>query len=485
MQRLLLILACWMTFSAAAQQIQTSMPIDFNVRNEGVNILALYKGTIYTHLFDRSTHRIAAFRENLGLKWDKYLPVDTRHFRVEEVFFEQGHFIGLYTEKVKGNRLIKGQVYHPNLDSIGEKVPIDSIVGKFARATPELEVQFSQDRKLMAIYYLEEIFDQEDILHYTICTPQLEVKDRGNVSIPTKDARSSFHDLLISNSGEVFVVTADFKDSGKDHATQYLVQRSGMQFIADSTYAVSPGANRFLNNTQFKIDNANQTLVITGFYAEDYRQPVHAEGLYFLVLDLAKNEVKTASFQAFPTEFIAKIKGVRNPKRANKLYTFLIDDVILRQDGGALVVAESYYRTYRANAPMYDIYGMPMRSETTISYHFDEIIVVSLHPDGTMHWKNILIKSQNSTGDFGRHGSYALLNTGKYLLFLFNDDLNTRTNVVQYAIDGSGTLSRDIILNSRKYDVYVLPQFGQQISARSIVMPSIRKNELRLLKVDY
>lgn len=485
MQRFFTLLLFWLSLPAVAQQVNTSMPIDFNVRNEGVSILAEHNGTIYVHLFNRSEHRIAAFRENLGLKWDKYLPVDLRQYEVEEVLFEKGHFIGLYTEKVKGGRLVVGQRYDYNLDSVAPKIRIDSIEGKFARATPEVQIQFSQNRQLMAIYYIEEVFDDDDILHYTLLTPSLAVVGKNYVRIPTDDTRSEFHELLVRNDGEVFVITADFKDSGKDHAKRYLIQRSSRNFAKDSTYYVSAGQNRFLNNMRFRIDNTNRTLVTTGFYTEDYRQPVNAEGLYFLVLDLDNNKVLTSSFQEFPTEFIAKIKGVRNPKRADKLYTFLIDDVILRQDGGALVVAESYYRTYRANAPMYDIYGMPMRSETTISYHFDEIIVVSLHPDGQMHWKNILIKSQNSTGDFGRYGSYAIMNTGKYLLFLFNDDLNTRTNVVQYAIDGSGTMDRDILLNSRKYDVYLLPQFGKQISARSIVMPSIRKNELRLLKVDY
>ncbi len=468
-----------------AQRIKTSLPLDFNVRNESVQILGQHQNTIFVHLFDRSDHQIAAFRDNLGLKWDKQMPFDTRDFSLEELLFEEGKFIAFYLERVRGGRLIKGQLYDSNLDSIAPKVKLDSIEGKFARTVPEPQFQLSQDRQQVVVYYIEEQFNDNDILHYTRLNRELDILEQGIAAIPTQESRHTFHELLVSNTGEVYIITAEYKDSGRDHASRYRILRSENNFISDSTLFVSPGQDRFLNNTVFKIDNANDHLVVTGFYADDFRQPAHAEGLFFLVIDLNSLEALSTSFQAFPTEFIAKIKGVRNPKRADKLYTFLIDEVILRQDGGALVVAESYYRTYRANAPMYDIYGMPMRSGTTITYHFDEIIVLSIHPDGEMHWKNILIKSQSSTGDYGRYGSYALMNTGKYLIFLFNDDLNTRSNVVQYTIDGSGKMDRDVLLNSRKYNVYLLPQFGKQISARSAVMPSIRKNKLRLLKVEY
>lgn len=480
-----ILLMVTMGLTLRAQQITTSAPIDFNVRNEGVTILGANNDIIYTHLYNKSEQRVAAFRDNLSLQWNKSLPINLRRFDVVSISLEEDGLLGFFSEKRKDNLYIWGQRYDFNLDSLGNRQLIDTIPQKVARSLPDIQVAFSQNRTYVVVYYLEEIFDQEDVLHYTRLSPALDIAAQAAVALPTDGTKHAFHDLLVRNNGEVLIITADFKDSGKDHATRYTVQRSANNHSLDAALVVNAGTERFLNNTQFKVDDVNETLVATGFYTLDYRQPIHAEGVYFQVYTLANQALQTSSFQELPADFIAKIKGVRNPKRANKLYTFIVDDVILRQDGGVLLIAESFYRTYRANAPMYDIYGMPMRAETTITYHFDEVIVLSLHPDGSMHWKNILIKAQHSTGDYGRYGSYALMNTGKYLLFLFNDDLNSRTNVVQYAVDGTGTISRNVLLNARKYNVYLLPQFARQVSARTVVIPSIRKNELRLVKVAY
>ncbi len=150
-----------------------------------------------------------------------------------------------------------------------------------------------------------------------------------------------------------------------------------------------------------------------------------------------------------------------------------------------LFIAESFYKTYRTTNYLYDVYGFPSYNESTVIYHFDELMAVSLHPSGKIHWKNIIVKNQTSNGDYGRYSSYQLMNSGAFLKIFFNEKISSRSNFIEYTIDVNGNMSREVLFNSRKYNVYLMPQFGKQIALDEIVFPSLKKSEVRLLKLNY
>jgi hypothetical protein len=212
-----------------------------------------------------------------------------------------------------------------------------------------------------------------------------------------------------------------------------------------------------------------------------------AEGVMLTVFDLVTRRKKTETFAAFAPEFIAKIKGTRQPKSTERLYTFVLDNIILRKDGGIIVVAESYHKTLRPrnNAFANDPYGGYAYGEVSATYYFEELMVLSMAPTGDIEWKDVLIKSQISSGDNGRFSSYIMMNRGSHIGFVFNDEVRYRTNVIQYLVDPSGDLQREIILNSRKYDLYLMPQYGKQVSSRELVMPSFKKGKLRFVLLNY
>jgi hypothetical protein len=219
----------------------------------------------------------------------------------------------------------------------------------------------------------------------------------------------------------------------------------------------------------------------------DQRHTTTAEGIMFVVFDLTTRRKLSESYVAFAPEFIAKIKGTRQGRATERLYTFVIDDIILRSDGGAIIVAESYHKTIRPrnSSAAVDPYGPYTFGEASTTYYFEELMVLSLSPTGDLQWKNVLIKSQVSSGDNGRFSSYITMNTGSEVAFIFNDEIRYRTNLVQYTIDPRGSVEREIIFNARKYDLFLMPQMGKQVSAREMVIPSYKKGKLRFVKLNY
>ena len=54
-----------------------------------------------------------------------------------------------------------------------------------------------------------------------------------------------------------------------------------------------------------------------------------------------------------------------------------------------------------------------------VDYHYEDIVVISIHPDGQTHWKTILPKRQYSQDDNAIYSSFFLLKTPKSLRLLF------------------------------------------------------------------
>ncbi len=477
-----LLFFCCMAGAAYAQQFVVSQPTPFNIRTESADILGMHNGIIYLHQYDRTRHQLLAYNQRMSLLWQRDIPL-ARQEELYMLMLEQQQLTALCSERIKGTEQLYTRQFSLTLESDTQRYYLDTIPTQFGRGTPEVMIASAQDRKHHAIYFLEDIIGQQDLLHCSVIDTAGRPVFQRTLVIPNHNSKIDFYDLLLGNDGRVWVINAEYRDASRDHVVRYWVHN--LQEEGGNPIPLEGREDLFFNNTRFKLDNLHQTLVAAGFYAADFRQPVYAEGVFFKVLDLAADTLSVSSYQEFAPEFIARIRGMRSTRRATRLYTFIVDHLILRQDGGALLVAESYYKTYRNNMSMYDMYGIPTFNESTVTYHFDEIIVVSLHPDGQVHWKDVIVKNQSSSGDYGRYGSYATINSGSYLLFLFNEAISHRTNMMQYAIDPTGNVERGILLNARRADVYPMPQFAKQVAARTIIIPSVRKGELRLIRADY
>lgn len=467
-----------------AQDIQVSLPEKFILRSANLEVMGKYNELNYVHVYDRREHQMYVYRDNMGLKWKKELPFDANRFEFEKLYFDRGQFTLFYSDRGQGNKVLFAETFSTDIEADTPIYTVDTIPGRFAKTYPEFAFLQSDSRAYTLVYYIETAFNQNDQIIFTLLNRKLEKVLTGSLHIPTTEKRTELYDILVDDSGVVYVVMAEFKDANLEHARRYWVMTSKNGFKDLEHYDIKPRPQTYLNNVKFKVDNFNKNLVIAGFYAEDYRKSAYAEGVYFQRIDLKGEDSSVVEYQKFPSDFIARIQGSRAGK-TGRLYTFLVDQILLRQDGGAVVLTESFYKTYRRSPDIYDVYGMPMYSESSITYHFDELLVFSLHPKGDLHWKNILLKHQSSTGDYGRYSSYALMNTGDLLTFLFNDEINNRSNIVTYTVDVRGEMKRSVLLNSRKYDVYLLPQFAKQVSSTELVIPSIKRNELRMVKLTY
>jgi hypothetical protein len=235
--------------------------------------------------------------------------------------------------------------------------------------------------------------------------------------------------------------------------------------------------NKFMTDVGISADQLNKKVVVAGFYSDGSAYGI-AGIFYFSVSEdsTTYSIIKSAPFSA---EFLSKFSGERRENNSKELLNYSIDRLILRKDGGAAILAESYSENSSA---YWDYY-----SQTYIShryYHFGNILALSVNPDGSIFWGNSISKNQNSTDDAGYLSSYCSAIAGGKMYALYNKYIEQESSVLITTIDGIGKQHTDVLFNELK-NVSIIPRSSKQIDSETLLMPAYREDKCYILKIEF
>ena len=211
----------------------------------------------------------------------------------------------------------------------------------------------------------------------------------------------------------------------------------------------------------------------------------------------------------FLTEYMSESKKEKarkaeregNEKKAPELYNYSLDNLILRSDGGALLIAEQYfvYERYDYNDPFYyggwygyrysrfnRFYDPYYRGNTQrdVYYNYNDIIIVNIRPNGEIEWTARIPKQQETINDGGYYSSYAYSVVRDKIYFVFNDNArnfdgesnriynyNGRNSVVAMAtLSKDGSVVTEPLFSNRDADVIARPMICRQIGKREMMI---------------
>ena len=332
-----------------------------------------------------------------------------------------------------------------------------------------------------------------------------------NIILPYNDDQFTVEDYRVDDDGNVFLLGVLYEDGAKwrrrgnptyryvtlaymDNGTTYEEYRIDLE-------------DKFLTDLTFRIGKDGK-LIFAGFYSE--RGTYSIKGTYFFQLDPKGRAIENRKATPFEFDFLTAFMSDRNKqkaleavekndtRRAPELYDYSLDELILRSDGGAVLVAEQYFVEQDYNNPNYGFfnpyyspfydpfyYNRYNRSEVDYYYHYNDIIVVNISPDGNIEWSSRISKRQETRNDGGYYSSYAMATTRDGFFFLFNDDgrnfgrddgkLYTYTggnnSVVALAqINIKGEVSVYPLSSNRDANVTVRPKMCKQIGKREMAV---------------
>ncbi|MEO1262559.1 MAG: hypothetical protein AAFZ15_27380, partial [Bacteroidota bacterium] len=269
---------------------------------------------------------------------------------------------------------------------------------------------------------------------------------------------------------------------------------------------------KFVTDLTFRVAKKGD-LICSGFYSEKGTYSI--KGACYFRLNPQTREISNQNFQSFEfdflTEFLSEKKKAKakdaerrnDVRRTAELFDYSLDELILRSDGGAVLVAEQFYiqqdRFDNFNDPWRWGYGLnPYYSpfyanrfgnnfQVDYYYNYNDIIVVNIRPTGEIEWAARIPKRQETRNDGGYYSSYAMSIVRDKLFFIYNDNPRNLTEARNnsnrvYNYNGSNSIISLAQINL-KGEVQTFPlayNKDQGVMARPKMCKQIGKKEMAI-----
>ncbi|WP_420458572.1 hypothetical protein [Neolewinella sp.] len=469
----LLLLAC----TCVRAQVLT-VSDELTMRNDTEYSLIGKLGGQVLLLQDRENkHLLTAYGRSMNQTWEKDLELRGRNIRMLDAVAQQDgtgfHLLYLYRDG--GRNHLQLDHYNP-AGNLQDSVTLVDF-GLFA-TTPEDEVYRSEDETKLLLLMVEQ---QSKARYLAVDLDSMQLLYDSELSPDKFFYGEDFLQAEISNAGDMyFVVERDnFKSRRKEHRYEVYTHAAngGQTGMIDVNLGDSLTYDVF-----FKYDNLNRHLTAGGLYStKDF---VRAEGYFFVTIDPGAS-TQRPSFQRFPVNLVKNVEGKKYSKRNPGINDLTVRDAMLRRDGGMIMITERDRQLQRRGGAIQNQLLNTYSGRPLVDYHYDEIVVFAVNPDGSPHWSNIMHKKQYSQDDGGVYSSFFLLESPSKLRFLFNDEIRFENTVSEYVLNGRGEFDRNSLFNTRDLELRLRFRDGIQVASNELVLPSEYRNRLRLVKMTY
>jgi len=458
---------------AQAQTVTVSEVISTR-DNDYYEVIPDNRGNVLLFTSKQTQFKVKGFDSNLHEKWEKELELDKKRPELIQAVPMGGDFCVFYQFRKKGNPVLKAHRYSPSAnlrDSVTLKV-FDKLF-----YTPNYQLVVSEDKKVALIYFVEQ---NNEFTVFSFHMGQMKLLWETNFSLDDFLFQRDFLQILVDNSGNMHLVLSRDNRRARQaghhleifefgEATQGILQRYEVPMQGHLTY-----------HALFSFDNLNKHLVAAGLYSND--NFARADGYFFLSIAQANHDDQMSRFRPFETDFVNILEEKEKAKNKG-LAEVNVQEIVHRKDGGILFIGELNKRFERGvtTGNYYSRTGM----RPIVDYYYDDLFLVSIHPDGEEHWKTILHKKQYSQDDDAIYSSYFLAKTPSALRVIFNDEIKQENTVSEYVVAGDGHYEHSTVMNTERKELSIRFRDAVQVAAGEIIVPSERRNRLKLVKIVY
>lgn len=498
-----LLSACTGLFS---QKITYSDPDRDDARTLNFEVLGKMNGKILVYKNYRDLHFISVY--NTDMKMVDKVKLDFLTYRVLNTdFIQYPDFVYMIYQYQKRSIMYCMAVkLDANGRKAGDPVQLDSTDNINYSANNKIySVINSEDKQRIMVFKINTRNDRMHLLTTSLFNKDLVLLKKTRLTVNMPQRNDFMSEFTLDNDGDMVCIKASGTSSNDNINKISLITKPAMS--EGYTTADLKLSNIFLDDIRIKTDNINKHYVITSFLSKAKRGNI--EGLYYTLWDKAQNKEILHATTVFSEEFREDARGQGNIKTAFNDY--FLKNIILRKDGGFIVVAESAYTSSRGNTlNRWDyLYGSPYwapvdyyswnspigyypwwrssiynNTNSLTRYYADNIAVISFEPNGKMEWSNVIRKSQydDNTDNFI---GYGMLNTGDQLHFVFNV-LEKRSMILSdQSISPSGQIDRNPTFKNLDKGYDFMPRHARQIGARVAIVPCQYRGFTCFAKLEF
>lgn len=433
-----------------------------------------YRDTFLTVKETDGEINLLAFGPKLDLGWNRQLLNAKQRFELVDVVPSKEYFTMICVKSAAGTTTLRGirATHSGGIDSLFDIAVFD---GR-KNTLPETFV-LSEDKSQCLFYDLTGSYGY-DVVSYNL--REMRLNWRKTFQSTYDESSEDFHQAIINNKGEVFLTFSKNNRKSKREEAHFKVVQ--LNEFDGQIVRIGLNGNLWYQN-KFIFDNQHYRLVCGGLYSVKTADICH--GSYYISVNPRQPDSSAAHFDIFPIDFLQNLMGKSFKANKTSLTDLKIKDLVLRGDGGALLMVEMDRVYVRRSAPMYGMYGRLSTTfpENSTDFYNDDILVFAFHPTGAVHWREILRKKQSSSDDGGRYSSFFLTKTRGSLRFLYNDEVKMPTNVQEYSLNGKGQSERRSLFSTADEKLFLEFKQALQTGASEVFVPSTGRNQFRLVRI--
>ncbi len=466
----LLLLCC--SFLLTAQTATISEGI--SIRNDfGYELIGRLRDRVLLFRDKYDEFEIQAFDSQMRIAWTKELnDLDRRGVQILAVVGSKNDFSVIHKVRRRGYTVLRVHKYDPGANLIDSMTVKD--YGERVFSPPALDLVRSEDRNCVVVYNTAERSKLE-----LVCFRLDKMQVLWDKTVNTEDDfyESKVEAMTLSNEGDFFLISEHNNRRAKIEAHEYQILQVG---AATERITRVPLRDFLTSDVDFEYDNRNRFLVGAGLYGEKNRE--RANGTFY-IRSIPGDTTRIIRYEPFDDKFmsILRRKNVEDDNRG--LDDAEVKHLVLRQDGGVLLVVERQHEIMRGSSGARGFWRDGVRA--VVDFYYDDVFIIGLQPDGRAQWKTVLNKKQYSQDDDGTFSSFTVFRSPDKLRFLFNDEIKYDNTCSEYVVNPLGEFDRNGLLNTEHLGLRLRFRDALQISASECLVPSELRNKLKLVLLRW
>jgi hypothetical protein len=488
-----------------SQKVIYSEPDRDDARAMNFEVLGRLNGKVLVYKNYRELHFVAVFDNDMKQIGKTRLEFLSGKILSTE-FIQYSDYVYMFYQYQRKNMMYCMAV---KLDADGKKmgdpIQVDTTEIDYSSNSGIYTIINSEDKQKIMVFKINSRSDKAHVLTTNLFDKDLKLLKRTRLVVAMPQRNDFLSEFSLDNDGDLACVRLSGTAANDNINKVSLLTKPAMSdnyFSADLKFA-----SIFLDDVRIKIDNINKHYLVTSFVSKQRRGNI--EGLYYSLWDKPTGKELMNATTIFSDEFRDEAKAEGSPKTA--FNDFFLKQVILRKDGGFIVVAESAYTSSRgSNLNRWDyLYGSPYWSPSSYytwnnpagyypwyrsstynnlnaltRYYADNIAVISFAPDGKLQWSNVLRKSQfdDNTDNFI---GYGLINGGNQAHFLFNVQEKREMILTSQSIFPDGQIGRNPTFKNMDKGYEFMPRHAKQVASRMVIVPCQYRGFTCFAKIEF
>ena len=422
-------------------------------------------------------------------------------------FIQYSDFVYMfYQYQKKGTLYCMAAKLDASGKKIGDPIHVDSTDNINYSATNKIySILHSEDKQKILLFKVNTQNDKSSQLTTFLFNKDMVLQKKSVVNINMPQRNDFLSEFSLDNSGDLICLRVSGTSTNDNINKISLIDKPAMS----DNFSITDikVTNIFLDDIRIKIDNINNHYIITSFFSKVKRGNI--EGLYYSLWDKQQKRELLNATTLFTEEFREEARGEGAIKTA--FNDCFLKNIILRKDGGFIVVAESAFTSSRGNTlNRWDyLYGSPYltptdyylwnspigyypwgqnrlyNSNTNLTRFFAEnVSVISFNPNGKMEWSNVIRKTQYDDNTDNYIG-FGLFNTGEDLHFIFNEQKKRSMLLTNQTIANTGQINRNPTLKNLDKGYDFMARHSKQIGVRQAIVPCMYRGFTCFAKIDF